>query len=192
MENIPADLESETFKMNRHNNIAAFFIIILAVAFNFWYMGFPVIILNAGLLISLFAWVTYRKEYPASLNKLFITGIILQIIHFTEEYYTGFHRELPLLFNRTEWTESRFLTFNIIWILILSVSAYGAYKKIKLSYLFIWFFIFVVGIGNGIMHSLLSLTRGGYFPGTVSAIFLFITGIIMLRRVFANKQIIKR
>ena len=95
----------------------------------------------------------------------------------------GFYKELPAIFNTNSWTGRQFIIFNIVWLIIFLFAAIGSFNNIKMSFLIVWFFILIGGIGNGIMHIGLSLLRKEYFPGTVTAVFLLAIGIIMLQNI---------
>jgi len=98
----------------------------------------------------------------------------------------GFYKELPSIFNANSWTGSQFIIFNIVWLIIFLLAAIGSFKKFKLSFLIVWFFVLIGGIGNGIMHIGLSLLRKEYFPGSVTSVFLFAIGIIMIQNITSS------
>jgi len=172
--------------LEQKEKIAAVIFTAAAIAFNFLYMGVPVIFLNVGLAISLIIWLTFEKTYSRKLSVLFIIGILIQLAHFLEEYNTGLYKELPSMFNAAPWTGRQFVIFNITWLFIFLLAAIGAFKKIKLSYLILWFFVLIGAIGNGVFHIGLSLVRGEYFPGTVTAFFLLAIGIIMIQNIASS------
>jgi hypothetical protein len=171
-------------------NIIAILFTIIAIGFNFWYMGLLVIFLNIGLAVSFILWVNFKNSYSKRLSWLYIAGILIQLSHFLEEYYTGFYKALPTIFNANSWTGSQFIIFNIVWLIIFLLAAIGAIKNIRLSFLIVWFFIFIGGVGNGIMHIGLSLIRKEYFSGTVTAFFLFVIGLIMIKNITGSSMTI--
>lgn len=158
----------------------------VAIVFNFLFMGLPVIFLNVGLLISLLIWANLNRSYSRKLSWLYSIGILIQIGHFFEEYYTGFHKALPSIFNANSWTSNQFVIFNVVWLIIFLLAAIGTFKENKLSFLVLWFFLVIGCIGNGILHIGLSLLQQRYFPGTFTAFFLFITGVVMTREITRN------
>jgi hypothetical protein len=149
-------------------------------------MGLPVLFLNIGLAVSLMIWLNFKKSYSRKLSWLYLTGILIQITHFLEEYLMGFYKELPAIFNTNSWTGRQFIIFNIVWLIIFLLAAIGSFTNIKMSFLIVWFFILIGGIGNGIMHIGLSMLRKEYFPGTVTAVFLLAIGIIMLLNIISS------
>jgi hypothetical protein len=171
--------------MTKENIIVILFTAI-ATGFNFWYMGMPVLFLNIGLAVSLIIWLNYKKHYSRKLSWLYLTGILIQLTHFLEEYYMGFYKALPSIFNANPWSERQFIIFNMVWLIIFLLAAIGSFNNIKMSFLIVWFFILVGGIGNGIMHIGLSLLRKEYFPGTVTAVFLLAFGIIMILNIVSS------
>jgi hypothetical protein len=169
----------------KENTIAILFTVV-AIGFNLWYMGLTVIFLNIGLGVSLILWLNFKKNYRKGLSWLYMAGILIQLTHFLEEYYTGFYKVLPLIFNENPWTRVQFLIFNIIWFIIFLLAAIGSFKNIRLSFLVVWFFILIGSVGNGIMHIGLSLSRKEYFPGTGTAFILFFIGLIMLKNITSS------
>lgn len=161
----------------------------IAIGFNFWLMGLPIIFLNAGLIISLFVWTNFNRSYSRNLSWLYLIGTLIQVTHFFEEYYTEFYKTLPSIFNAYPWTKKQFIIFNIIWLIVFLSAAIGTFKNNKLSFLIMWFFLIIGCIGNGILHIGLSLLQQKYFPGAVTAAFLFIIGIIMTREVTRSFKI---
>lgn len=179
-------IKNISYQLRTKENIIAILFAAIAVGFNFWYMGLPVLFLNIGLAVSLIIWINFKNSYSRKLSWLYLTGILIQITHFLEEFYMGFYKELPSIFNANSWTGSQFILFNIVWLSIFLLAAIGSFNNIKLSFLIVWFFILIGGIGNGIMHIGLSLLRKEYFPGTVTAIFLFAIGIIMIHNITSS------
>jgi hypothetical protein len=163
--------------------IIAILFTVIATGINFWYMGLPVLFLNIGLSVSLVLWLNIKKRYSKKLSWLFLIGILIQLTHFLEEYYTGFYKELPSMFNANQWTGDQFIIFNSVWLIIFLIAAIASFKNITVSYFIMWFFMLIGAIGNGIMHIGLSLLRKAYFPGTVSSAFLFMIGIIMVQNI---------
>jgi len=61
--------------------------------------------------------------------------------------------------------------------------------KIGLSYLIVWFYAIVGGIGNGIMHPILSLRQGGYFPGLITSFASLGVGIKLINELVKARRI---
>ena len=173
-------------QLQKIENTIAISFTLVAIGFNFLYMGFSVIFLNIGLAVSLIVWLNFKNSYSRKLPLLYLIGILIQLAHFLEEYYMGFYKELPSIFNANSWTGSQFIIFNIVWLIIFLLAAIGSFKKFKLSFLIVWFFVLIGGIGNGIMHIGLSLLRKEYFPGSVTSVFLFAIGIIMIQNITSS------
>lgn len=113
----------------------------IAVAFNFWFMGLPIIFLNLGLVVSLFIWTNFNRSYSRNVSCLYLIG---------------------------------------------------TFKNYKPSFLVMWFFVVLGYLGNGILHMGLSLLRQEYFPGTVTAFFIFIIGVIVTREIARSFKIIQQ
>lgn len=174
--------------MRTKENIIGALFATLAFAFNFWYMGFPILFLNIGLIISLIIWLNFNKSYSRKLSWLYLISILIQVAHFLEEYFTGFYKVFPSFFSDRPWTGNQFIAFNIIWLIIFLLASIGTFKNIKLSFLVLWFFIVVGCIGNAVLHIGSTLLRQQYFSGTVTAFFLLIMGVTMIKEIRNSLQ----
>jgi hypothetical protein len=118
-------------------------------------MGPPVILLIAGLIASLVAWLTTGggRPFPKQLvGPLYLASIAVQTCHFVEEYAGRLYEILPPLFNLSPLPAQKFVVFNLVWIGIFLVSAVGVFRRVRLALLPVWF------------------QGGGYTPGVVTAL----------------------
>ena len=107
--------------------------------------------------------------------------ILIQAAHFVEEFATGFHQRFPELLSLTPWSPQFFVSFNLSWLAIWSLSIWGLAARRK-SALFPLWFLDVSSAANGVAHPLFSVLTGGYFPGLVTAPFAGVTGVLLMRR----------
>jgi hypothetical protein len=163
--------------------------IILVVVLNFAFMGPAIIALNAGLMISWFIWAANSSIYENRFKicLIYSVGILVQGVHFLEEYFMDFHIIFPGFFGYT-WSGGRYITFNLIYLFLFSAAAWGAVRNVRPAFLIVWFFTLIAGIGNGIFHPLVSVYQGGYFPGLVSSPLLLIIGILLFRELAPRNQ----
>jgi len=154
-----------------------------AVTLNAFVMGPAVILLNAGLIASLLAWLTTGagRPYPHRLVRpLFLASIAIQIFHFVEEYAGQVHELVPPLFSLSPLPAGKFVVFNLIWIGIFLVSAVGVFRGVRLALLPVWFMALIGGIGNSIFHTWLAVQGGGYAPGLATALINLPLGVALV------------
>lgn len=150
-------------------------------------MGIAIVFLNIGLFVGFLLWSIHSKRLSnPDIMQLYLINIGIQSLHFLEEYLTGFQTEFPRLFGYT-WSDHQFVIFNILWLGVLILNGAGVYSGIRLSYLLVYFFVIVGGIANGVAHPLLSLIKGGYFPGLFTSPFLLVVGIVLLSKLLKNQ-----
>jgi hypothetical protein len=79
---------------------------------------------------------------------VYLLAIAVQCLHFTEEYVTGFQHQFPRLFG-DDWSDARFVTFNMLWLAAFVLAALGVYRRVQLAYLIVLFLALIGGAGNG-------------------------------------------
>ena len=108
-------------------------------------MGPAVILLIAGLIASLVAWLTTGggRPFPKRLvGPLYLASIAVQTCHFVEEYVGRIYETLPPLFNLSPLPAQKFVVFNLVvslgaasWV----AGAIGAGAAVKLgAHAFSW------------------------------------------------------
>jgi hypothetical protein len=123
-----------------------------------------------------------RSDPPARRRLVQYATVALgaQCVHFTEEWATGFHEQYPLLLLLRPWSLSFFVTFNVAWIVIWSVSLIGLRADFRAAFFPIWF----LGLGcvvNVLAHPYFSFSVGGYFPGLWTSPIVGIAGALLMR-----------
>ena len=74
----------------------------VAIVLNSLAMGPAVILLNVGLIAAPFAWLTTgsgRREPPRLVGPIYLASIVIQTLHFVEEYRGRLYEILPPLFD---------------------------------------------------------------------------------------------
>jgi hypothetical protein len=112
---------------------------------------------------------------------LFIAVIILQALHFTEEYATGFHERFPAFLGLAPWPATFFVGFNAICLAIWCVAALGFKAGYQLALFPAWF-LAIASVANGIAHPALALATGSYFPGLWTSPLMAAGGVLLWRR----------
>jgi hypothetical protein len=108
-------------------------------------------------------------------------AIVLQAAHFTEEFATDFGQRFPELLGLMPWSRLFFVSFNVFWLTMFALSLWGLRARRRVALFPLWF-LGLASVGNGLAHPLFAVQVRGYFPGLVTAPFVGIIGILLLRR----------
>ncbi len=122
-------------------------------------------------------------EGRVRLVGVFLIGIASQCVHMIEEFVTGFTVLAPSLMGFGPMSHEFFVGFNVTWLGVWSLAAYGALRGSRIAYVPIWFFALGMGL-NGVIHPLLALRAGGYFPGLVTSPVVGIMGLVVITMLF--------
>jgi hypothetical protein len=172
---------------SRDRIVGAVFVLVAVTAQARW-MGRAATLLSVGLVAAYLLWVTARwKNDPAAVLPMYLLAIAVQCLHFVEEYLTGFQRQFPKLLGY-EWSDARFVTFNMAWLAVFVLAALGVYRRLPLAYLVVLFLALAGGVGNGAGHLLLSAMQGRYFPGAATAPLCLLAGIGLLTKLFGETR----
>ncbi len=172
--------------MSGRDRIAGALLVLAVVAAQTRWMGPPIIFLSGGLVVCYGVWVAARwKNDAAAVLPAYLIAIAVQCVHFTEEYVTGFQHQFPRLFG-DDWSDARFVTFNMLWLAAFALAALGVYRRVPLAYLVVLFLALIGGVGNGASHLVLGAINRGYFPGVITAPLCLLMGIVLLSRVFGR------
>jgi len=141
-------------------------------------------------------WLTISRDYRKSdllSSKNAVTWLSLatgiQIIHFLEEYLTGFPNSLAEVFGLEPMSDAFFLAFNLSWITAWIWSIFNL-EKSRFAVFAAWF-LAVAGVANGILHPLLALVSTSYFPGLISSSFVGVTCFVLTRKLVAMSSTLK-
>lgn len=116
--------------------------------------------------------------------RIVVVAILLQAIHFAEEVATGFHQHLPAVLDLDPWLAPYFVGFNLFWLGIWALSAWGLALR-KSAALFPLWFLGMACLVNALVHPSLSLRAGGYFPGLITVPLIAVAGVLLLQRLFS-------
>lgn len=121
-----------------------------------------------------------RSDQLRSAVHLVLLGVLLQAAHFAEELATGFYTRFPELLGLAGWSREFFVGFNLAWLAIWSLSAFGLSARVHAALFPIWF-LGIGGVANAVAHPLFSLRTGGYFPGLITSPLVGIAGVLILQ-----------
>ena len=155
----------------------------------FWVISFTmgsVALFIPGIIISYLIYLKtfyYYSHQSDKLLTLYLLALAIQLIHFTEEYLTGFTTALPKLLGSVPYPVDYWLTFNMVAYALFILGGIVLYKRIKEYMIIPLFFILFGVLFNGIAHVLLSIYVKGYFPGLYTALIYLVLGPVMLLRI---------
>ena len=161
------------------------FICLLAIAIFVW-VGLiisSVWLFVPATLLTLFVYLNgfyKRMPDPGRILPLYLLALSIQMLHFAEEYLTGFVVELPKLLNQEPYPEDFWLVFNMAAYAFFILGGIILFKQIRELAVIPLFFILVGVFLNPLAHIGLALYSGDYFPGlyTALAYLLLIPSII--------------
>jgi len=104
----------------------------------------------------------------AAASRALLVALVLQGLHFGEEWATGFAERFPALFGPAALPAWLFAGFNLAWFGLWAASVPGL-RAGRAWALFAAWFLAIAGTLNGLAHPLLAVAAGGYFPGLFSA-----------------------
>jgi Protein of unknown function with HXXEE motif len=157
---------------------------LLAIAFQVVWLGLPAIFLGVALVASYALWLEGSWSVSPGLRRWFLIGIFVFVAHVIEEYSTGFPEALPGLFGRDAWSGAQYFVFVGVWGLLFVGSALSLGSPTRLPVLVLIFFAIGGGVGNGLLHLIMVLVRGAYFPGAWTALPCLVVGVILLRLLY--------
>ena len=143
--------------------------------------------LSIVLLISIALSASRRAVTPRSMQAIRIRSaamIVVQSVHFAEEWVTGFSTRYPELLGLAPWPESLFVAFNLVWIAIWVVSVVAIGSSGRFGTFPLWF-LAIASVANAVVHPVLALVSRGYFPGLWSSPLAGILGIVLWRALIA-------
>jgi Protein of unknown function with HXXEE motif len=159
--------------------------LIAAILFQALWLGLPAVFLSVALVVSYALWISTSWRVAPRLRAAFVLGILVFVGHAVEEFTTGFQLGLPALFGRAAWSDLQYVVFNAVWALVFIAAALTLRAGRSFPVFIVIFFAVAGGVGNGVLHLLLVLQRGGYFPGAWTALLCLAVGIWLLRLLYA-------
>lgn len=120
-------------------------------------------------------------EHALRLRPIAVASVVAQFLHFVEELANQFYLRFPELLGLATWPATFFVAFKVSWLVTWSVAIVAITKLPRLCAVALWF-LAIASIANGVVHPMLSVLGGGYFPGWWSSVVVGILGIVLIRR----------
>ena len=126
-------------------------------------------------------WADENRMHIRAAVRIAVGAVLFQGAHFVEELLTGLHERLPAIFGLAPMSLRFFVSFNLTWLAIWTLCAWGLAARRRAALFPLWF-LGIACIANGVAHPLLSVLVSGYFPGLVSAPVVAVLGVLLVRR----------
>lgn len=152
------------------------------------------IVFIPGVIVSYLFYLktTYKKApEPDRILPLYLLALGVQLLHFTEEYLTGFTVVLPELLGQEQYPIDDWFVFNMVAYFVFIIGGIILFKKIKELMIIPIFFIIVGVLLNSIGHIFISLYVGAYFSGLYTALIFTVIGPILIKRVLVETKAMK-
>lgn len=138
------------------------------------------------------AWAIYlyltvrgtRLPTPRELLPIFGLTLSVQLLHFAEEFGTGFQGRFGSIYGGGAIADTLFVAFNMASYAVFVVAA-GAvvFGQVRVLLVPVLFFAIYGAVGNAVAHLSWAVLAGGYFPGVVTSLPYWVLGPLLLRRV---------
>ena len=152
-----------------------------------WITGVFLVFLAVSLL---FYFVIYPEDAIPDLRlaQWYFVALAVQCLHFVEEYVGAIYIKLPALLEIPPISKDGFVVFNLVAYAIFILGGIALIKHLR-SFMIIPIFFILLGVfANGIIHVLLTLWNGSYFPGLYTAIAYLFLGPFLLRQIIRKPQ----
>lgn len=106
-------------------------------------------------------------------------AILAQSMHFAEELATGFHFRFPVLLGLSPWPTGFFVWFNVSWLVLWGIAAFGLRIGFVMALVPVWFLALALVL-NGLAHPLMALREGAYFPGLYTSPLVGVLGVMLV------------
>jgi hypothetical protein len=142
-----------------------------------------------GALVCYFLTSYREMPKPERVLPLYLLALSIQFLHFTEEYVYGFHLRVgELMAGMPPFNTNTFVAFNMIAYCLFLLAGVGMYKGMKWAMIVVWFFTMAGVLGNAVLHPLLALRVGGYYPGLFTSFAYWIVGPILFMRLWEVRE----
>ncbi len=134
----------------------------------------------------LYLLTCYRNMPTAErVLPLYLGALAIQMIHFIEEFVTGFQSRFPVeIYHSAPFSANEFVISQMALYSFLIVAAIGIFKQWKIPMIMAWFLIVMLLIVNALQHPIYALMVKGYFPGLYTSFAGWILGPVMFKRMW--------
>jgi hypothetical protein len=117
----------------------------------------------------------------------FFAALVVQFLHFAEEFATDFKTFFPRLYGGQPYSNNLFVTFNMASYAVFATCCLLVfYLDARYLLIPVLFFIVYGAIGNAISHTVWSVAARAYRPGLITAQAYWVVGPFVLYRLTAS------
>ena len=155
-----------------------------------WTLSTVIIFVPVLILSFIFYLRTFHHRMPAPTRILpvYLLCLGIQMIHFAEEYCTGFVTKVPALFSQDPYPLDYWVVFNMVAYAIFILGGIIIFKRLKSWMIIPIFFILFAVILNAIAHIFISIYVGGYFPGLFTALIYAMIGPYFMKLILRETR----
>ena len=135
------------------------------------------------------SWLLYmailrRKRLAGErIVPLYFVSLAWQLVHFLEEYFTGFNYRWPTeIFRTRPYEDKQFVAINVGSYAVFIIGGIALLKRVPEFYLPAVFFSVMGVMFNGVQHPVYSLMVKGYFPGLWTSFLDLVLGPVLLKQ----------
>ena len=131
--------------------------------------------------VILWLWRT-RQPLPTAAEVLpwYLIALAVQLVHFAEEFVTGFAEQFPHRYGAAPYAVDMFVWFNMGAYAVFVVAAvalwHGGNRKLLVPVLF---FVVYGTLANAVAHLTWAILEGAYFPGLYTSLAFWILGPVL-------------
>jgi hypothetical protein len=139
-----------------------------------------------GVSYVLYLLTSYRRmPDPRDVLPIYLLAVGLQLLHFMEEFITGFHWRNPVeIYGADPFTAEEFVVSQMSVFFLLIIGAVGIYKGWKIPMVMVWFLVVFFLLINAVQHPIFAVVVGGYFPGLYTCFAGWVLGPILFKRLW--------
>jgi uncharacterized membrane protein YdjX (TVP38/TMEM64 family) len=169
--------------------IPAIFVVAFMAVYSVKSQGLSTIVsfaLPMGLSYLCYMLTSYRwMPDPDRVLPLYLLAVGIQLLHFMEEFITGFYVRNPVeIYGANSFTADEFVISQMSVLFLLIIGAIGIYRGWKIPMVMVWFLVIFFLLINAIQHPLFAVVVGGYFPGLVTSVAGWVLGPILFKRLW--------
>jgi hypothetical protein len=130
-----------------------------------------------------------RMPEPERLLPAYLLAVALELLHFAEEYATGFHTRFPVeIYHAEPFSATLFFLSQTALFSLLVLAGIGVFKRWKAPMVLVWFLVVMLEFVNAVQHPIYAFMVKGYFPGLFTSVQGWIMGPILLRRIWVTRK----
>lgn len=110
------------------------------------------------------------------------------MLHFAEEYVTGFYQAFPVLFGGQAYSVNTFVVFNMCAYCLFLIGGIILHQQKRALMMMPLFFISYGVLGNAISHLAFSLMVQGYFPGLYTSFAYWVLAPLLIKSLWQETR----